>query len=233
MENNIAIELPFLLQEDTGSLTAALATFNRLSFLIGDVRKVYHKLQIGSFDSQAYTATVVNYNFHIVERKLITDVEEKYDSLNLRSTTVRNEVLSGAYDLLEELKRVADNVRNKTSIGYNMPDFPLELISINEAEEPELTKGNEEKLKEKFRVYLRTPAELSIYQKLKGIADAANELMAEIKANKPSRMPYAYNYPPAIAVLLECLTIQEDLLTVVPTAAPSIVASYQQARQVA
>jgi hypothetical protein len=221
-----------LIQEDEKKYKSMLAHGLILCSLVGEVKDNYKKTNLGPFESQVYK-TLISGGIAGIEHQLITDVTARYEALNLRSQTMKDEILGDAYSIIEKLKRSVQSLKQESYTRGSMgePPFPLDLISINDAEEAVITEEAKEQAKEKCRIYLNSPEEEALYPKFQAAADAINEVWKEVKAHEATNLPLLGGLSGARALIINALWENEQGLYVRPEITGWIVNSYKAKKE--
>lgn len=213
MKNTSEMKLPFLLETDTDKFDRLMHKGNLLRLQIKEVKEAYDLLKLGAFDNKVFQSLLTG-GVNPIENRLIADVEAQYDKLNFRSATIHNEMLSGAYDLIDNLRKAVERLTlkaNKESETEFL--FPVQLITIDENGKAQISEDSQEQIKETYcRLYLKTEADKNLYLKLQAAADACNDVMAELKANNvdPSVIPHSYGFSNAIGLMMQALYSKDD-----------------------
>jgi hypothetical protein len=221
-----------LIKENDKSYKSMLAHGLSLCSLVSEVKESYKKTNLGPFENQVYK-TLISGGIAGIEHQLITDVTDRYEALNLRSQTMKDEILGDAYSIIEALKRSVERLRQQSRQNGSMgePAFPLHLISINDAEEAVISEEAKEEVREKCRIYLNSPEEVALYPKLQAAADAINEVWKEVKAHEATNLPLLGGLSGARALIITALWENEQGLYVRPEITGWIVNSYKAKKE--
>ncbi|RNI29776.1 hypothetical protein EFA69_09565 [Rufibacter immobilis] len=216
MENIIQAQQPILISEKEGLYNTMLTNGRKLFPLIRKVKEAYLNMKMGEFSNEVFTG-LISGGTASAEERLITDVTERYEALNLRSETMKNEILADAYRLVEELKRAVAALRTQANVSsMGEPRLPLSFISINGEGEPEIKEEAKERIREDYcRVYLRTPEEVSLHAKLQAVAGTCSDLLRELQGNRYP-LPTVLGSSPVFEVLKSALQAKDGEFSVNP-----------------